>query len=394
MAKAADVSDFDEMLTCPLCLEFAQNPKYLPCIHTFCFECLEKDLENKNKDEITAACPKCGRIYNVPSVGLDGLPTNIFVAQSIEQLTISKTLSTNTSQICELCQNEDSCIYCWDCHQCMCDRCCLAHRGSTVSKSHVIRNLEEMRHSKTVPPARELNCAKHLEKRLELYCSKCRIVICAKCFEVDHEEHVCSGLDETSTKFKNQLKDQLDKLASSINSILCDKKLLNFHRQQLLALASSAKDNITAKCEKRRKLLIIKRDAQLAKLDEIVKERFQEFDNAMEELEVGLQIIKQFKLHSQQLVEIGTPFAIAMLGDDFMRRANELVQLRGTILDGQLAADPDNCLNSANGPAIFELIDQPPDLIDEEGKKKVTLFKFVYFFLKFLKSFLYFYSSC
>jgi hypothetical protein len=44
-------------IKCKVCDETFQKPKVLPCLHTFCEDCLEKAFEDNNPEQIT--CPTC-----------------------------------------------------------------------------------------------------------------------------------------------------------------------------------------------------------------------------------------------------------------------------------------------------------------------------------------------
>ena len=47
MASKSLASGLNEELTCPICLELFKIPKLLPCLHSFCKECL-KELVGKS----------------------------------------------------------------------------------------------------------------------------------------------------------------------------------------------------------------------------------------------------------------------------------------------------------------------------------------------------------
>ena len=45
-------AQLEESLKCPVCLEMLNEPRALPCLHTFCTSCLEKvvrELQNKSE---------------------------------------------------------------------------------------------------------------------------------------------------------------------------------------------------------------------------------------------------------------------------------------------------------------------------------------------------------
>lgn len=54
--------DFDDLLTCTICLETFTGPKYLPCLHTFYKTCINTYFfvdRGEGKTETTFKCPIC-----------------------------------------------------------------------------------------------------------------------------------------------------------------------------------------------------------------------------------------------------------------------------------------------------------------------------------------------
>ncbi len=48
---------FEEHLTCSVCLEPFKDPKVLPCLHSYCHECIVR--LTKNAESNTINCPEC-----------------------------------------------------------------------------------------------------------------------------------------------------------------------------------------------------------------------------------------------------------------------------------------------------------------------------------------------
>ena len=78
-AKAdARQTDTRDIFQCSICMDAFKNPKCLPCIHTFCLECLEKYGEDERPgDEMP--CPICQQMFTIPAGGFKKLPNNIFI---------------------------------------------------------------------------------------------------------------------------------------------------------------------------------------------------------------------------------------------------------------------------------------------------------------------------
>ena len=63
----------DEQLTCAICLERYCNPKSLPCMHSFCKECIKLLVDNV---KLELKCPECREIHNLPPSGIEGFRNN------------------------------------------------------------------------------------------------------------------------------------------------------------------------------------------------------------------------------------------------------------------------------------------------------------------------------
>lgn len=73
--------ELEDILICPLCLEKCTQPKGLPCLHTFCFDCLKEDVA---KHEEGYKCPSCKMVVVVPPDGVQGFP-GAFLWTTIEE---------------------------------------------------------------------------------------------------------------------------------------------------------------------------------------------------------------------------------------------------------------------------------------------------------------------
>ena len=52
---------------CPLCLDTVNNPKTLPCIHSFCLQCLDKHaIFARRQLQATIKCPVCQTSFQIP----------------------------------------------------------------------------------------------------------------------------------------------------------------------------------------------------------------------------------------------------------------------------------------------------------------------------------------
>ena len=69
--------DFDDCcFTCKMCDSLCNDPLTIPCGHTFCRACLEKD---------PGKCVRCGAVFDMKSESISALKTNILLLKTIEK---------------------------------------------------------------------------------------------------------------------------------------------------------------------------------------------------------------------------------------------------------------------------------------------------------------------
>lgn len=56
--------DLEEQVSCPICQELFKDPRLLPCLHTYCKQCLAELVRTAiRKGQIS--CPECRKIVQV-----------------------------------------------------------------------------------------------------------------------------------------------------------------------------------------------------------------------------------------------------------------------------------------------------------------------------------------
>ena len=73
----------DEYLTCKIChVPGFKDPRVLPCGHSFCRACLEK----QSREMVTITCALCGHFTLLPEGGVAGLSRNLFTDTQVDRL--------------------------------------------------------------------------------------------------------------------------------------------------------------------------------------------------------------------------------------------------------------------------------------------------------------------
>ncbi|CAH1996688.1 unnamed protein product [Acanthoscelides obtectus] len=76
------MEQFEQLLTCAICLDRYRNPKLLPCQHSFCMEpCMEGLVDYVRRQ---VKCPECRAEHRIPYQGVQGFPTNVTLQRFLE----------------------------------------------------------------------------------------------------------------------------------------------------------------------------------------------------------------------------------------------------------------------------------------------------------------------
>ena len=123
-------------LTCALCLEKYNKkellPKSLPCLHTFCRQCLILFLQQDHASD-QLPCPTCRKLFPRPENGVDDLPTNFMVRELMET-------SQPANLMCSRHMDKAACVVCLDCQVGLCTLCIT----KLASSPHVHHNLADV----------------------------------------------------------------------------------------------------------------------------------------------------------------------------------------------------------------------------------------------------------
>ena len=178
-------------VTCPICHDFFQEPKILPCLHYYCKECV-KTLAQRVLENEPFSCPECRTEIVLPNGSPDNLPTAFFINRMKEVYDNFLKVLKKVEAKCEMCFRGIASAFCRHCTYFICAECVKSHERMRVFAEHKVSTLDELNDggqenivAKLIPP---LMCKVHDEKA-KIYCYECNCLICRDCIVKDHKEH-------------------------------------------------------------------------------------------------------------------------------------------------------------------------------------------------------------
>lgn len=190
-------SDF---LACKICLEQLRAPKTLPCLHTYCQDCLAQLADGGH-----IRCPECRETVPVPPAGVAAFKTNFFVNGLLDLVKARGDLRAG-KPACALCPlvggtsaGGPATARCLDCADDLCQACADGHRCTRQTHSHRVVDLVGYRAGWYDEEARErqaAQCPQHPGEALRFLCQPCSQLLCRECRLDPHLDHPCLPLAE------------------------------------------------------------------------------------------------------------------------------------------------------------------------------------------------------
>ena len=318
---------------CPLCIETVKNPKTLPCLHSFCLECLDKLAGfAKRQLQATTKCPVCQTSFQIPAGNtFNNFPTSFHLNRLVDVLVL-KDVSAQ-AQKCGSCDdNLNSAIcYCFVCQNFLCKDCFEAHQRLKATRGH--RNvLMDKLQTQDVEEFinRPVMCSQqyHENQPLEFYCEECKVPICHKCSVVSHNRHTMTDTQKAAQLRKMQLAEAVKKVKAETviyeNEIKKEIELMDKNKHEIL----SAEEKMTEAMEEMIRNLREHERKVKANLTEIYEAQQKHHATRMENFELVVTQLRSCVERGESILERNISAEILQTNQAIVGRCEELLNAR------------------------------------------------------------------
>ena len=317
---------------CPLCLETVNNPKTLPCIHSFCLKCLDKHANFARRQLQTAIkCPVCQTSFEIPEGdSFKNLPTSFHLNRLVDVLALKD--GTTQAQKCGSCdENNAASSYCFVCLLFFCTSCFEAHQRVKTSRGHrnvVLEKLQAQDVEQLIH--RPVMCSQqyHENQPLEFYCEECKVPICIKCSVVSHNRHTMTDTQKAAQVQKMQMKDALEKVKAETviydNKIRKQTELMEKSRNEVI----SAEEKMTDAVDEFIRQLQEHKKTMKAKFAEIHQGQQKHHATRLENFEFALAQLKSCVEQGESIVKRNISAEILQTNQAIIGRYEELLSAK------------------------------------------------------------------
>ncbi|CAF4610131.1 unnamed protein product, partial [Rotaria sp. Silwood2] len=191
----------EKLINCGICKKQFNDPRILPCSHTYCLRCIKQIASNHSE---YFECPQYDGAI-VPKDSIDTLKVNQTINDIIEFLNFSSGLIS-----CTNCNSTTSETWCNNCTTSYCARCCQDVHRIRAFQNHQLISLRE----KSIEL---MSCESHQDEILKYWCLKCDTCVCSDCLLNDHKEHPYILIHKAAKDFETKVNIDLSNIELSLN---------------------------------------------------------------------------------------------------------------------------------------------------------------------------------
>ena len=316
---------------CPLCSETVKEPKTLPCLHSFCLNCLDKHAghaRRRRKEKLK--CPVCPTEFNVPKGDtFSDFPTSFHLNRLVDVLAIND--SDADMQTCNSCDDSSAVTsYCFVCQSFLCAACFDAHQRLRATRGHrsilfeklQAQDVEELMH-------RPAMCTQkyHQNEALEYYCQDCKVCVCVKCGLVNHNGHALVDIEGAAGECRNQITEVVGKAKAQVSVLERRVSRKTEFMNKSIAQMYDAQAKVSEAVDELVRILREHEEAMKTKLRQLVETQQRNHKGQLEVFQSAISQLKNCIEQGEGIVQRNFPVEILQTERSIIGRAKELLNV-------------------------------------------------------------------
>ena len=309
----------NEKLTCAICLEPYTDPKLLQCFHVFCKNCLKPQGQ-------VVECPNCRQPTSLPQNGVPGLQGAFLIHHLFDIQDILKKVSSPAKSKCDKCEKREPSCYCRTCGF-ICEKCKDFHSEWRDFSTHEIIGFDQLTGDVTnlVPPVKKvLQCSKHTDKQLDLFCETCEEMICRDCIIQVHRDHQYDLVRDAFPKHKDVIVASLQPVEQQLASVNKALEGLDTRCGQITNQRQTIETDIKRNIRQIHEALEARQEELITQLDQMTQQKMKSLAAQRDQLELVATRLKSCRDFVQESLRIGSQGEILDMKTPFVQQVKEM----------------------------------------------------------------------
>ena len=321
-AKEA-LKKLDQQLTCPVCLDRYTQPRTLPCLHSFCHDCLIGFPVEVQGGKHFIPCPVCRQTTQQPDKGVSGFQSAFLINNLLELHQLLEKVSGSQKNSCENCHKEQASGYCKRCSMLLCQTCVDKHNGWAAFTNHQILGVEDVAAtaSKLVPLKEHptMECSSH-GKPLEVYCDTCDKLICQLCNVDHHQDHECDTINDAFPRHQQQIAKNVEQVKKKLAALTAVVQALESQEAGFLEQVGAVRKKIGATVQQLMQLLQESERQLMGELDQVTDTYIKQISARKKEADISITQLKCCEEFAEEELRIGSQQEILVMKGQMVER--------------------------------------------------------------------------
>ena len=340
---------------CPLCLETVKNPRTLPCLHSFCLECLDELASFARRQlQTTIKCPVCQTSFPIPDTDtFANLPSSFHLNRLVDVLALEDgTVQTQKCNTCD--ENNRATSFCFVCQNFLCASCFQYHQRFKATRGHrnvLMDNLQAQDLQELIQ--RPVMCSQqyHEDQPMEFYCEDCKVLVCHKCSVVSHNRHRMTDIQKAAEEQKLQMAEVVAKVKAEI--LLYDRQI----KTQTELKKKNIADIMNA--EKKMTDTVEEMIRDLREHEKKMRDKFRDiYEAEQNQHAVRLENLELINTQLKSVVERGLGILERNISAEILQTNPAIIGRCNELLDTRKA-------NVYNSPYLYYFVDDKCNLLDQ-----------------------------